>query len=110
MSEYPGDYEIVYPSFSILAQPSVAVVDENAGRRGTQEIAHDYLAWLYSEDAQRLIGEYGYRPSDGKILKEFSDRFDLDMKLCTIDDFGGWDQAYIVYFQDGGIFDEIYER
>ena len=108
VSEYPGDYEIVYPSVSILAQPSVAVVDENADRRGTQDTAHDYLAWLYSEDAQRIIGEYGYRPSDENILKEYDDKYDLDMELCTIADFGGWDTAYEVYFKDGGVFDEIY--
>lgn len=106
--EYPDDYEIVTPTVSILAQPSVAVVDENASKNGTDEIAADYLARLYTEDAQRIIGEYGYRPSDEKILEEFSDKFDLDIKLCNIDDFGGWDAAYETYFKDGGVFDEIY--
>lgn len=110
VAEYPGEYEIVTPSISILAQPSVAVVDENAGKDGTVQVATDYLQHLYTEDAQRIIGEYGYRPSDEKILKEYSDKFDLDMKLCTIDDFGGWDAAYDTYFKDGGIFDEIYEQ
>lgn len=108
VQEYPDDYEIVTPSVSILAQPSVAVVDENADKNGTSEIAHDYLEHLYTEDAQYLIGEYGYRPSDEKILEEFSDKFDLDIKLCNIDDFGGWDAAYETYFKDGGVFDEIY--
>ena len=107
-SEYPDDYEIVTPSVSILAQPSVAVVDENAGKNGTAEVAHDYLEHLYTEDAQRIIGEYGYRPSDEEILKEFKEKFDLDIKLCNIDDFGGWDAAYERFFKDGGVFDEIY--
>ena len=107
-AEYPDDYEIVTPSVSILAQPSVAVVDENAKKNGTEKVAADYLAHLYTEDAQRIIGEYGYRPSDEKILKEFSDKFNLDIKLCNIDDFGGWDAAYDTFFKDGGVFDEIY--
>ncbi len=108
LEQYPGKYEIISPSVSILAQPSVAIVDENADRNGTQELAHEYLSWLYSEEAQRLIGEKGYRPSDESVLAEFRDKFDLDMTLCTIDDFGGWDTAYETYFKDGAIFDEIY--
>ena len=106
--EYPGEYVIVSPSISILAQPSVAIVDENAGKNGTQDVAHDYLAYLYSEEAQKLIGEYGYRPSDEVILNQYADKFDLDMKLCNVNDFGGWDAAYERFFMDGAVFDEIY--
>lgn len=106
--EYPEKYEIISPSVSILAQPSVAVVDEIAKKNGTEEASKKYLEYLYSDEAQRLIGENGYRPYDETILQEFADTFDLDMELCTIDDFGGWDAAYNKFFDDGGIFDEIY--
>lgn len=106
--EYPGDYEIISPSVSILAQPSVAVVDEIARKNGTEEASKEYLEYLYCDEAQRLIGENGYRPYNETILQEFSDTFDLDMELCTIDDFGGWDAVYDKFFNDGGIFDEIY--
>ena len=110
MEEYPDDYEIVTPSISILAQPSVAVVDSVAKKRGTEEVAREYLNYLYSDDAQRLSGENYYRPSNEKILKEFSDQFNLDMNLVTIDDFGGWDQAFKDYFDDGAVFDQIYSE
>ena len=110
MEEYPADYEIVTPSISILAQPSVAVVDSVAKKRGTEEVAREYLNYLYSDDAQRLAGENYYRPSNEKILKEFSDQFNLDMNLVTIDDFGGWDQAFKDYFDDGAVFDQIYSE
>lgn len=110
MEEYPDDYEIVTPSISILAQPSVAVVDSVAKKRGTEEVAREYLKYLYSDDAQRLAGENYYRPSNEKILKEFSDQFNLDMNLVTIDDFGGWDQAFKDYFDDGAVFDQIYSE
>ncbi len=106
--EYPGEYEIVSPSVSILAQPSVAIVDENADKNGTQELAKEYLSYLYTEEAQKLIGEYGYRPSDEKILQEYADKFDLGMELCTVEEFGGWDSAFAMFFQNGGVFDEIY--
>lgn len=109
VKEYPDDYEIVTPSVSILAEPSVAIVDENAKKNGTEELAKEYLEYLYSEEAQKLIGENFYRPSDEKILQEFGNVFDLSVTLCSIDDFGGWDQAYADFFTDDAIFDQIME-
>lgn len=108
LREYPDEYEMVSPSVSILAQPSVAVVDENARDDGNEDLAHAYLSALYEPEAQEIIGTYGYRPSDPEVLSQFSDTFDLDMNLCTIQDFGGWNEAFDTYFQDGGIFDEVY--
>ncbi len=105
---YPDEFEIVTPSVSILAQPSVAVVDENAAMNGTEDLAEGYLRYLYSDEAQRLAGEYGYRPTDPAILEEFSGVFPPDVELCTVADFGGWDAVYERFFTDGGIFDEIY--
>lgn len=108
LEEYPGEFELINPSVSILAEPSVAIVDENVKKDKTEEAAKEYLEYLYSDEAQRLIGEYGYRPSNESILQEFDDKFDLNIRLCTIEDFGGWDAAYEKFFEDGGIFDEIY--
>ena len=109
MKEHPGEYEVVTPSISILCQPSVAIVDEVADRRGTQELAKAYLDYLYSDDAQRLEAEAFYRPSNEAILAEYGDVFDLNMNLITIDHFGGWAQAQETYFTDGAVFDQIYE-
>lgn len=108
LMEYPDSYEIISPSISILAQPSVAVVDSNVKEHGTQEVANAYLEYLYSDEAQRLAGKHYYRPSKEKILQEFSDQFNMDMNLVTIEDFGGWDQAYKDFFQDGAVFDQIF--
>ena len=108
LSEYPDEYELVTPSVSIKAEPSVAVVDANAEKDGVSDLAQAYLEYLYSPEAQRLEAENGYRPSDPAILAEYGDRFDLDVDLCSIDDFGGWDQAYADFFADGAIFDQIY--
>lgn len=110
VSEYPDEYEIVTPSISILAEPSVAIVDENVKKNGTADVAKEYLEYLYTDEAQRIIGKNFYRPSNEDILKEFSDTFDLSVNLCTIDDFGGWDKAYEDFFADGAIFDEIYAK
>ena len=110
IKDYPDDYEIITPSISILAQPSVAIVDEVVDKRGTREVATEYLNYLYSDEAQKIAGDNYYRPSNEKILKEYSDVFNLDINLVTIDDFGGWDKVQEKHFADGGIFDRIYEE
>ena len=108
MKSYGGKYEIVNPSVSILAQPSVAIVDDNAKANGSEEVSKRYLDFLYTKQAQRLIGKSGYRPTDKEILQEFGNEFDLSIKLWTIDDFGGWEKAYQKCFDDDAMFDEIY--
>ena len=106
---YPGQYEIVSPSVSIKAQPSVAIVDDNAKVNRTELVSQRYIEYLYSDNAQRLAADNGYRPVNTDILNEYVSVFDLKINLTTIEDFGGWDNAYNVYFNDGGIFDKIYQ-
>ena len=110
IKDHPDDYEIVTPSISILAQPSVAVVDDVVDRRGTRDVATEYLQYLYSDEAQRIAAENYYRPSNENILKEYSDKFNLNVNLVTIKDFGGWDAVQEKHFADGRVFDEIYEK
>lgn len=109
VKDYPDDYEIITPSVSILAQPSVAVVDKVVDKRGTRDAAEEYLNFLYSDEAQRIAGDNYYRPYNETILSEYADVFDLNVDLVTIADFGGWDEAQSKHFADGGVFDEIYE-
>ncbi|MCL1989513.1 MAG: sulfate ABC transporter substrate-binding protein, partial [Defluviitaleaceae bacterium] len=110
MRERPGEFEIVTPSISILAQPMVAVVDDVARRRGTEEVSEAYLAFLYADEAQRLIGRNFYRPANPTILAEFADLFDLNVSLATVEDFGGWDVVAEQFFAEGGVFDRIYSE
>ena len=108
MKEYPDDFEIVTPSVSILAQPSVAIVDENADKNGTQELCREYLQYLYSDEAQEIIAKNGYRPSNKDILNKYSATFDLNVTLCNIQDFGGWNKAYDDFFFNDTATTEIY--
>jgi sulfate transport system substrate-binding protein len=112
LAEAPGQIEIVAPPLSILAEPPVAVVDVYVDKRGTRELATDYLNYLYSDEGQRISGKNYYRPSNPKIAEEFKDTFQLNMELVKIDDplFGGWEVAQKKHFNDGGIFDKIYTR
>ena len=107
--EFPGQFEIVVPSISILAEPPVAVVDRNADRKGTRKAAEAYLAYLYSPEGQRLAARHYYRPRHAEhAAKEDAERF-VDVKLFTIDDrFGGWAKVQPEHFGDGGVFDQIY--
>jgi sulfate transport system substrate-binding protein len=107
--EFPGQTEIIYPSISILAEPSVAVVEKNAVKKGTTEIARSYLEFLYTEAGQDLAAKHFYRPRDPKIAAKYADRFPV-IKLVSIDEeFGGWEKAQKTHFADGGIFDQIYQ-
>ncbi len=110
MDSYPDEYELINPSVSILAQPSVAIVDDNVKSNGTAEVCEEYLNYLYSDEAQKLIGDSGYRPTNEAILKQYEDKFDLNIRFSTIDDFGGWNEAYKTFFDDGAMFDEIYSN
>jgi len=104
----PDKFEIVVPSLSILAEPTVSVVDKNVEKHGTQELAQEYLNYLYSPEAQEIAAKNFYRPTDEKVAAKFSDKFPK-IKLFTIDEgFGGWTKAYETHFKDGGTFDQIY--
>ncbi|MFT4251240.1 MAG: sulfate ABC transporter substrate-binding protein [Caulobacter sp.] len=107
--EFGADkFEIVYPSRSILAEPSVAVVDKVVQRRGTRLVAEGYLNFLYSPLAQDIIGKHHYRPREAKAAARYAAKFP-DIPLVTIDrEFGGWAKAQARHFADGGVFDQIY--
>jgi len=107
--EFPGQTKIIVPSISILAEPTVAVVDKNAEKKGTTEVAKAYLEYLYTPEAQDIIGKNYYRPRDAAAAAKYSARFPK-LNLVTIDgDFGGWGKAQKKHFDDGGIFDQIYQ-
>ena len=110
MKSYPGEYELINPSVSILAQPSVAIVDDNANDNGTQEVSRKYLSYLYTEKSA-ASGSRVRLPAKlmKHMIKEYGDTFDLNIRLYTIKDYGGWDNAYKMYFDDGAMFDEIYD-
>ena len=108
--EFPGKTDIIYPSISILAEPPVAVVEKNTAKHGTTEVARAYLEFLYTPQAQELAGKHFYRPRDPAIAAKFTDKLPA-LPLVTIDaDFGGWDKAQKIHFDDGGTFDRIYKN
>ncbi len=107
LKEYPGEYEIVTPSLSILAEPPVAVVDRVADKKGTRDLAQAYLEFLYSPDGQDLAGKHFYRPTDPEVAKKYAGVF-APVAMVTITDFGGWQKAQQEHFADGGVFDRIY--
>jgi sulfate/thiosulfate-binding protein len=98
--------QIVVPSISVLAEPPVAVIDENAKKHGTLSLANAYLKFLYTPQAQELIAKNHYRPRDPAVAAKHAADFP-QLKLSTIADFGGWKVAQKKYFADGGLFDAI---
>jgi sulfate transport system substrate-binding protein len=103
-------FEIVYPSVSILAEPQVAVVDRVVDAKGTRKVAEAYLNFLYTPEAQDVIGELHYRPRNLDALKKHQATLP-PLKLFTIDEqFGGWPVAQKHFFADGGVFDQLYKK
>jgi sulfate transport system substrate-binding protein len=100
--------EIVVPSISILAEPTVAVVDTIVDRKGTREVATAYLHYLYTPAGQEIVARHYYRPRNPEVAARFGEQFP-DVRLFTIDAvFGGWNKAQSEHFDDGGVFDQIY--
>lgn len=103
-------FEIVTPSVSILAEPTISVVDKVVDKRGTREVADAYLQYLYSPEGQTIAAKNFYRPRDAAVAKQFSQTFP-QLKLLTIDEeFGGWTEAQKTHFATGGVFDDISKR
>lgn len=103
-------FEIVTPSISILAEPTVSIVDKVVDKRETRDIATAYLEYLYSPEGQEIAAKNYYRPRDKAIAAKYQSYFPA-LTLLTVDDvFGGWQAAQKTHFASGGIFDEISRR
>jgi len=105
-----ADYEVVVPKISILSEFPVAWLDKNTEAKGTTDAAKDYLQYLYSEPAQRLLAENYYRVRDEKVQAEYKERFP-DVQLKTVEDIGGsWEQVMKEHFANGGLLDQLQKR
>ncbi len=111
LKEFGADkFDIVTPSLSILAEPPVALVDKNAKRHRTTEVATEYLKYLYSDEGQEIAAKNFYRPRNETIAKKYAANFG-DLKLITLESvFGSWAKAQKTHFADGGVFDQIYQK
>jgi len=104
-----GEFEVVAPSLSILAEPPVAVVDKIAGKHGTKAIAQAYLEYLYTEPGQEIAARHFYRPRLASVAAKYEAQFPK-VTLVTVDEvFGGWKKAHATHFADGALFDQIYQ-
>jgi len=104
-----GQFEIVTPSVSILAEPPVALVDKNVDKKGTRKVAQAYLNFLYTPEAQDIIARNYYRPRNPDVAAKYAAKFPK-LPLFSIDkNFGGWANAQKVHFNNGGLFDQIFE-
>ncbi len=105
---WPGEFEVVAPSRSILAEPPVTVVDATVDRRGTRAVSEAYLAFFYTEEAQRIAARHFYRPRMAAALASAPVPFP-DVTLFTVAELGGWAAVQARHFADGGTFDRVYE-
>jgi sulfate transport system substrate-binding protein len=107
--EFGDNFDIVYPSTSILAESPVAVVDKVVDKLGVRKQATAYLNFLYTEQGQELAAKHFLRPRSPAVFKKYAGQF-KQITLFTVDDvFGGWKNAQKKYFDDGAEFDKIYQ-
>lgn len=100
-------YDIVYPSISTLAEPSVAIVDKTVDKNGNRQLAKGYLNYLYSPKGQALAAKYYFRPRDANVAAKYAAQFPK-IQTFTIDKvFGGWAKAQKTHFVNGAIYDQI---
>ena len=106
-----GQFEIIVPPQSILAEPPVAVVDANVDAHDTRKVSEAYLSYLYSETGQKLILKHHYRPAKPELVSASELAKLPQLKLVSIDDpmFGGWEKTQSYHFAKDGIFDQIYK-
>jgi sulfate transport system substrate-binding protein len=108
LKENGGDFQVVVPSLSIVAEPPVAVVDRVVDRRGTRAVAEAYLQWLYSEQGQEIAAKWFYRPRNAAVAARHSRQFPQVRLFTLAEVFRDWASAQRTHFADGGVFDQIY--
>jgi sulfate transport system substrate-binding protein len=107
LKEFGGDYQVVYPKTTVLAENPVSVVDKVVDRRGTRKQAEAYLKYLYSDEGQVIAAKHNLRPRSAKVLAQYKSAF-IALPTFTVDEvFGGWTKAQQLHFNDGGIYDQV---
>jgi sulfate transport system substrate-binding protein len=109
IAEANGELEIVYPKYSIRAEPHVAVVDQNVDRKGTRAAAEAYLKFLYTEPAQEIIARHHYRPTHPAVLKKYASQIPPIELFPVTAVAPSWDEAQTKFFAEGGVFDQVYQ-
>lgn len=106
-SEFGGDYQVVYPKHTILAENPVSVVDKVVDKKGSRKQAEAYLKYLWSDEGQAIAAKHNMRPRSDKVLAQYKAAF-LQIPTFTVDEvFGGWKKAQAEHFNDGATYDQI---
>ncbi len=108
LQEHPGELEIVYPPVSVLAEPHVAVVDKNVRRKGTEQVAEAYMAFLYTDEAQEVIAKHYYRPTSEAVKKKTADRFPALTMFAVTSLAPTWGDVQKKFFAENALFDVIF--
>ncbi len=97
-------YEVVVPSSSVIVENPVAVVDVYADKHGVRSIADGFVQFLFSEKAQRLFAETGFRPVRPEVENEFKNQFPFIPDYWQISYLGSWDKVMKGFFGTNGVY------
>ncbi len=110
VAQYPELFQIVVPSVSVVAEPPVAVIDKVVDQRGSRKLAEAYLQYLYSAEGQSIAASHFYRPTDPAVASQYEKQFTPLKLFKAVDLYKDWQTIDRVHFQDGGIFDQVYDQ
>jgi sulfate transport system substrate-binding protein len=100
----------IVPELNIRIEGPVAVVDKNVDRKGTRKAAEALASYLFSEEAQQVFAEEGFRPTNPTVWARVKDRFAPVKQFFSVKDFGGWDAVNKTFFDNGGLWDRMFAK
>ncbi|MBL8313999.1 MAG: sulfate ABC transporter substrate-binding protein [Rubrivivax sp.] len=107
IKEFGDNFEVIYPSRTILAENPVSVVDKVVDKKGTRKAAEAYLQYLYTDAGQEIAAKHNLRPRNEKVLAKYAKQFPK-LNTFTVDEvFGGWTKAQKDHFNDGATYDQV---
>lgn len=100
-------YQIVIPEDTILIENPAALIDRNVDKHGSREVAEAFMEFLYSDKAQELFMEHGFRPVTNHLKEQAAERFIEPSGLFTIEELGGWDEVRSKLYSSRGIWYQV---
>jgi sulfate transport system substrate-binding protein len=100
----------VVPELNIRIEGPVAVVDKVVDRKGTRKAAEALASYLFSEEAQQVFAEEGFRPTNPTVWERVKSRFAPVKQFFSVQEFGGWDAVNKTFFDNGGLWDRLFAK
>jgi sulfate transport system substrate-binding protein len=104
------EFPFIAPESTILIENPIALIDKNVNKHQTRNIAEAFLEFVHSKEAQRLYAQYGLRPVNEEVAREFAAKYPAPKYLFNINYLGGWNQVENDIYGKNGVWTKIIEE